>query len=594
MHARPRGLFATLASITLLLPVTVALAPPSAAAPATASGSMGAVVTAAADAPAPVSNLPLIDVRLSDPDPTKNDLTYLNASKDNKVKAVVNLVDGTTPSDGLTPIVDAAATIKGRGNATWAMDKKPYQLKFTTTQSPLGMATSTTWVLLANHSDPSLMRNKLSYDLARSAGLAYSPESRFVDVRITDVNGEQFLGNYLLTEKTEIGPNRVELSNPQGVLLELDQNYGTAEPFWFKPTISQRTFTLKDAVGGLGDTLTADQQAGWSQAQASLNELESLLYAPVPNWSRISAMIDVDSFVKYSLIHEVDENYDFNRSSVYFYKDGPADRWHAGPIWDCDVTKGNYAAQVWGGQPDVDYVKTTTYLRTKTHSWFELLLRNKEFVARANVVYGTLRSSIDALPARTDELKAQLAQSAELNFARWAGSRGYGPTSFDTGTANLKTWLSTRTAFLDNAYGPRLPTFRFASHVASLGWMPAVTSGMIAGTTGESRRVEAVRFQVVNSRYAGGVQGNAHVQGIGWTGWGATNAVVGTTGRGLRLEALQLRLTDQLAANLDLQYRVHVQSIGWMPWVRNGATAGTTGRSLRVEAVQIRVVTKTS
>jgi hypothetical protein len=68
------------------------------------------------------------------------------------------------------------------------------------------MESTRTWVLLANHTDPSLMRNKLTYDLARAVNLPYSPESRFVDVKINDVDGEHVLGNYLLTEKTEVAP----------------------------------------------------------------------------------------------------------------------------------------------------------------------------------------------------------------------------------------------------------------------------------------------------------------------------------------------------------------------------------------------------
>ncbi len=555
-------------------------APPPAGAAVAAPASIG-----------PVSNLPIIDVRLSDSDPEKNDLDYLNASKDNSVGATVNLVDGPSGSNA---IVDAPATIKGRGNYTWTLEKKPYQIKFKAAVGPLGMESTRTWVLLANQTDPSLMRNKLAYDLARGIDLAYSPESRFVDVRITDAEGGRVLGNYLLTEKVEVGSSGVNLTHPQAVLLELDQNYGTAEPFHFQTATSKRVFVFKDAPGGVEDALTADQAAGWADAKSYLNTFEAALYAPTPNWPKISSMIDVDSFVKYYFVHQVAQNYDFNRSSMFFYRNGPGDKLHAGPVWDFDLSLGNFAAQVWGGEPRSDYIKTTTYLRSKTNNWFEQLMRNPQFVARANAVYTTtVRPKVNAMRAQIDTLRTELASSADINFEIWAGSRGYGPTSFNSGVAALKSWTTSRVDYLARAYGSSLPTFRFAAHVASVGWQPAVSGGMIAGTTGESRRVEALRFQVVNSALTGGVQGNAHVQRIGWTGYGADGAVVGTTGRALRLEAVQLRLTGRLATAFDLEYRVHVQSVGWMPWVRNGATAGTTGRTLRLEAIQIRVLDRT-
>jgi hypothetical protein len=581
MTIRRRGLYATLATITLLLPGSTALAQASVAT---------APPTVAAVAPEPISNLPIVAIDLTDPDATKNQLSYLNASKDNSVGATVNLVDG---SNAAYAIVDAPATIKGRGNSTWTKAKKPYQIKFKTAAGPLGMESARTWVLLADYSDPSFMRNKLSYDLARAVNLAYSPESRFVDVKINDVDGEHVLGNYLLTEKTEVGPTRVNLTDPQANLVELDQNYGTAEPFYFTTATSKRIFTLKDAPGGVNATLTADQAAGWASTKAYLNTLETALYAPTPDWTKISSMIDVDSFVKYYFVHEVAENYDFNRSSMYFYRNGPSDTLHAGPVWDFDLSLGNFTAQAWGGDPSSDYVKTTTFLRSNTHSWFEQLMRNPQFVARANALYtSTVRPQVNAMKAQIDSLSPVLSASATRDFEIWSGSRS-NPTTFSNGVTALKAWTASRVGYLAQAYGSSLPTFRFAAHLASIGWQPTVSGGMIAGTTGESRRMEALRFQVVNTTLTGGVQGNAYVQNLGWMGYGATNAVVGTTGRSLRLEAVQLRLTGALATNFDLAYRVHVQNVGWMPWVKNGATTGTTGRSLRIEAIQIRLLDKT-
>ncbi|WP_330473296.1 CotH kinase family protein [Terrabacter sp. C0L_2] len=586
MKLRRRGLYATLAAIALLLPGSAALGQVTGA-----TASAAGVPAAAAVTPVPISNLPIVAIDLTDADTTKNTLSYLNASKDNSVGATVNLVDD---SNAAYAIVDAAATIKGRGNYTWTLDKKPYQIKFKTAVGPLGMESTRTWVLLADHTDPALMRNKLSYDLARAVGLAYSPESRFVDVKITDVNGEHVLGNYLLTEKVEVGPTRVNLTDPQANIVELDQNYGTAEPFYFTAATSGRIFTLKDAPGGVNATLTPDQAAGWASTKSYINSLETALYAPTPDWTKISSMIDVDSFVKYYFVHEVTENYDFNRSSIYFYRNGPSDKLHAGPVWDFDLSLGNFTAQSWGGDPTSDYAKTTTYLRNKTHNWFEQLMRNPQFVARANALYtSTVRPQVNAMKSQIDTLKPILSSSATRNFEIWAGSRGYGPTTFSNGVTALKTWVTSRVNYLAQAYGSSLPTFRFSGHLASIGWQPAVSGGMIVGTMGESRRMEALRFQVSNTSLTGGVQGNAYVQNIGWMGYGATNAVVGTTGRSLRLEAVQLRLTGSLATNFDLAYRVHVQNVGWMPWVKNGATTGTTGRSLRIEAVQIRLLDKT-
>ncbi len=68
----------------------------------------------------------------------------------------------------------------------------------------------------------------------------------------------------------------------------------------------------------------------------------------------------------------------------------------------------------------------------------------------------------------------------------------------------------------------------------------------------------------------------------------------GTTGRSKRLEAIRIALSGSIAAEYDIFYRVHVQNIGWQDWVRNGELAGTTGRSLRLEAIEIRLVKRIS
>ncbi len=574
MKTRRRGILAALATLTLLVSGSPGAAQASAPAPAVAAAAV------------PLTNLPLVSVALTDPDPTKNSFDYLHANKDNSVKATVNLVDG---SDAANDIVDASATIKGRGNHTWTLDKRPYQLKFTTAVPVLGMQPSRTWVLLANHQDPSLLRNKISYDLANDFGLAYSPESRFVDL---EINGE-YLGNYLLVEKTEVGPTRVALTDDHGVLLELDYIHGAAEPHFFLTDRNKTLFVLKDATLGVSDVLNPTVAAAYEEIKADVNALETELYAPAPDWQKISSLIDVDSFVKYYFIHELTENYDFDRSSVYFYKNGPTDKLHAGPVWDMDVAMGNFAAREWGGDPTAEYVKSTSYIRAKRHNWFETLMRNKQFIALTNQMYAsTFAGQINTTLADINTLKTQIDASARRNFERWTGNLGYTAATFDKGVTSLKNWMSGRAACLRQAYGASMPTMTFPAYLAGTGWQPPVSSGMVAGTIGELRRLEALKFAVSGTALTGGVQGNGHVQNVGWTGWAAPGALVGTTGRSLRLEAVQLRLTDQLASRFDLSYRVHVQNVGWMGWVKNGATAGTTGRALRIEAIQVRLLAK--
>ena len=56
--------------------------------------------------------------------------------------------------------------IKGRGNHTWEQPKKPYQIKLSEKTNLFDFNEAKKWILLANYSDPSYIRNDLGLYLA--------------------------------------------------------------------------------------------------------------------------------------------------------------------------------------------------------------------------------------------------------------------------------------------------------------------------------------------------------------------------------------------------------------------------------------------
>ncbi len=139
------------------------------------------------------------------------------------------------------------------------------------------------------------------------------------------------------------------------------------------------------------------------------------------------------------------------------------------------------------------------------------------------------------------------------------------------------------------------PSVAYYSHVEKSGWEhPWInTDGFVSGTSGQSRRVEAVRIKLAKKPVSGSICYRAHVQGTGWEDtWKSNGALSGTTGQGKRLEAIQIKLTGKMAKKYDVHYRVHAQHFGWMAWTMNGKSAGSQGFAYRLEALQIRVVPK--
>lgn len=145
------------------------------------------------------------------------------------------------------------------------------------------------------------------------------------------------------------------------------------------------------------------------------------------------------------------------------------------------------------------------------------------------------------------------------------------------------------------------PSITYRAHVQDKGWMSTVSGGQTAGTTGKAKRLEALVIYLDNDDIDGSLVYNAHVQDIGWqhstdksaeSTWTTAGTYAGTTGQSKRAEAIQIALTGDLAQAYDIYYRAHVSDIGWMDWRYDGEVAGTTGLALRLEAIQIQLLAK--
>lgn len=129
-----------------------------------------------------------------------------------------------------------------------------------------------------------------------------------------------------------------------------------------------------------------------------------------------------------------------------------------------------------------------------------------------------------------------------------------------------------------------------SAHVQNVGWMRAVGSGEVAGTTGRSLRMEAVSIGLDGIEVPGDIRVNAHVQNVGWKGWVGGGSVAGTVGSSQRVEALAMKLEGEASEKYDIWYRAHVANIGWMGWAHDGDNSGTSGMGTRIEAIQVVLV----
>lgn len=121
----------------------------------------------------------------------------------------------------------------------------------------------------------------------------------------------------------------------------------------------------------------------------------------------------------------------------------------------------------------------------------------------------------------------------------------------------------------------------YRGHLRQYGWANWQCDGAMVGSTGQSRRIEALQIDPVNH-----MDVTVHIKDIGDKVYRniTKDTIIGTVGKGLRLEALKIASGDTVYL-----YRVHQKDIGWSQWCVNGQWAGQKGKSKQIEAVEIKV-----
>ena len=142
-------------------------------------------------------------------DTSSGTIANINNSSDKSVyesgTILVTRPDGTVDYDG------ALKKMKGRGNATWSAKgkKNPYNINLDKKASLLGMEKSKKWCLLANSDDSTLVKNEITYDFAEYIGVNSQVICKPVDLYVN----QQYLGSYMLSEKVEVGKERVNVTD---------------------------------------------------------------------------------------------------------------------------------------------------------------------------------------------------------------------------------------------------------------------------------------------------------------------------------------------------------------------------------------------
>ncbi len=243
---------------------------------------------------------------------------------------------------------DLTLSLRGRGNSTWGMAKKPMRMKFAKKVSLFGLAKQKNYVLLANYIDDSLMKNAIGLWLARRLGVPYANHTVPVNVVI---NGRH-RGSYLLTEKVGINAGSVDIDEESGILFELSVEYD--EPYKFRSELWNLPVMVKDP--DFGELAEDNPEGPAPDERLGLWQADFNYATRLANGAKGSEAFDLNSFARGILLYQICLNSEIGfPKSFYIHKErmGKESLYKFGPAWDFDVTfdfpqlkeDGNYEAR---------------------------------------------------------------------------------------------------------------------------------------------------------------------------------------------------------------------------------------------------------
>lgn len=337
-------------------------------------------------------------------------------------------------------IIEDSVSIKGRGNSTWDMAKRPYALKFDNKISLLDEPKDKSWVLLANYTDKTLLRNQTAFYMGKISNLDYTPRYHYVELML---NG-RYNGTYQLGEKIKISKDRVNVGN-DGFLMEIDSRAPSeSDARYFKVKHLAQAVNIKDP-----DVDYYDES--YNYAKNYVTFADSILFTetftdPEIGWQKY---MDMNSFVDWYLINEITKNNDAILWSSCYMNLKRGEKLKMGPLWDFDIALGN-----------VDY--NGTYLTDgfwiKNTSWYAQLFKDPAFVARVkerfNYYYGKRELIMREINANANYLK----YAVQENENRWHTFYTYTWPNYDIwGSYNnevqsMKEWLNKRFEWLKGEF----------------------------------------------------------------------------------------------------------------------------------------------
>jgi len=373
--------------------------------------------------------------------------------KDSYVEGTVEII-GEGNFEGLA---ETSMKIKGRGNSTWwlcvdpsagaVVGKCPYQIKFGDKTEILGLPEDKKWVLLAEKSDKSMIRNKIARYMGKNSILEYTPSAEYAELFIND----DYQGTYLIGQKVEESKNRVNIGD-DGYLIEIDTDANERidpDDVIFKPIIWSSVHV--DGVFNIKEPNLDYESDEYNYIVNYVNQFESILFSQNfrDPMSGYKSFIDVDSLIDWFIINEIAKTVDARWYSSIYFNLIPGQKIKFGPIWDFDLSYGNL------NYSDAQF-ENGFYV--KQNNWIDKMYDDPSFVEKVKSRYSFYFDKLNEFKKEIDDISNYINKSQEANYQRWATLGVYvwpNPVwnlTYSEEVDRLKDWIENRMNWLNTNF----------------------------------------------------------------------------------------------------------------------------------------------
>lgn len=390
--------------------------------------------------------------------------TYNNVPVNSKDVYVYSILRYVNEADQVSTF--DSTEIRGRGNSTWNLRKKPYKLKFYNKQRLLGAdyAKAKKWTLLANAGDKTMMRNAITSVMGGMTSLKFNPAYKFVDMILNNT----YMGTYQISDQVEVRAHRVNVVEQDYPLTENSDITGgyLLEVDGFK---DGNCFTTSQYGVPVRIHYPDDEEIAPSQntyIRNYIRDFEAVLSsADFDNpETGYRAWIDSLSLVDWYICTEVSANID-GFYSIYFYKNQQDPRLYWGPLWDYDIAYNNdYRVQSEKGISTTVNSLMCNISYGNAKMWVNRMWEDEWFARLVNKRYNELldKGLVDRLNQSIDSLKTLLYESQQMNYSKWGiNTRMYHEivlySTYDEYVEDLRKFISDRCTWLKTKFASMKP-----------------------------------------------------------------------------------------------------------------------------------------